>query len=176
MISSMMQRLRLSCLGVVFGLAVALTPGPAFAVDIDVLDVAIIQNTAASFIVNEALSSSLTTPTFYFLSNSGSPNSMLIELQEADAVTGAPLYSLAGTPLISDYLQINSFYTGSVQTGGYYYTYSCGFFSTCTGFEPTYTPRYGISFTLTSDSDPNGLPYSPYGVLVTELPGSQSHS
>lgn len=90
----------------------------------------------------------------------------LVALQEVDAVTGTPLVDATGAPVISDYLQTNVVQTGSFLSGPFQCTSflpDLVSYATCinqhgTGNYFVQVPLYGYQFTLTSTSDPNGLP------------------
>lgn len=151
-------------------LATALGLFPTFAAaDIIPSDVLTIDGT--NFTLNEPTSgteATLTTPPIplgFFVNPAVSPS--LVALQEVDAVTGTPLVDPTGAPVISDYLQTNVVQTGSFLSGPFNcisflpadpVSYATCFNQHGLGDYSVSVPLYGYQFTLTSNSDPNGLP------------------
>lgn len=147
-------------------LVTALGLFPALAAANNISDVLTINGTA--YTLNEPTSgteASLTTPAIG-IGLLTPVTASLVGLQELNPVTGTPLVDSTGNPVVSDYLQtsvvqVGTFLSGPFQCSAYLpdllkYVACTNQYGFGNYFVPV--PTYGYQFTVTSTSDPNGLP------------------
>lgn len=148
-------------------LAMALGLFPTLAAADSVSDVLTINGTAYTLIEpTSGPEATLTTPAIGIGVFVTPVSASLVGLQELDPVTGTPLFDSAGNPVISDYLQISVVQVGTFLSGPFQCSSlfpdlvaiaNCiSIHGTGNYFVPV--PIYGYQFTLTSTSDPSGLP------------------